>query len=71
MGLWSRIRLLFNIKASSALDRAEALPQVLNYAYNQQQEQLRKLRQGLGGGGYLETPVGAAVATVGPADTAG
>lgn len=47
MGLWSRIRLLFNIKASSALDRAEALPQVLNYAYNQQQEQLRKLRQGL------------------------
>jgi phage shock protein A len=47
MGLWSRLRLLFSTKASSALDRAEDPRQVLDYAYTQQQQLLVKLRQGL------------------------
>ena len=47
MGMWSRIRMLFRVRASSALDRAEDPRQVLEYAYRQQQELQRKLRQGL------------------------
>ena len=47
MGLWSRLRLLFTTKASSALDRAEDPRQVLDYAYNQQQVLLVGLRKGL------------------------
>ena len=47
MGLWARIRLLFATKASSAMDRAEDPRQVLDYAYNQQQQLLLKLKQGL------------------------
>jgi phage shock protein A len=47
MGLWSRLRLIFSTKASSAMDRAEDPRQVLDYAYGQQQLLLVKLRQGL------------------------
>lgn len=47
MSLWTRIRLLFQMKASSALDQAESVPEVFDYAYNQQQEMLRKVRVGL------------------------
>jgi phage shock protein A len=47
MGLWSRIKVLFGVKVSSALDAAEDPRQVLDYAYGQQQELLVKLRRGL------------------------
>ena len=47
MGLWSRIRLLFATKASSAIDRAEDPREVLDYAYSQQQQLLVNLRRGL------------------------
>ncbi|HLZ96033.1 MAG TPA: PspA/IM30 family protein [Candidatus Dormibacteraeota bacterium] len=47
MGLWSRIRLLFATKASSAIDRAEDPREVLDYAYSQQQLLLVNLRRGL------------------------
>ena len=47
MSVWTRIRLLFNTEVSSALDRAEDPRQVLDYAYNQQQELLVTLRRGL------------------------
>ncbi len=47
MGMWSRLKLIFSTKASSAMDRAEDPRQVLDYAYAQQQLLLVKLRQGL------------------------
>ena len=47
MDLWSRLKLLLGVKASSALDRAEDPRQVLDYAYGQQQELLVNLRRGL------------------------
>jgi len=47
MGLWTRIRMLFATKASSALDRAEDPREVLDYAYSQQQQLLVRLRRGL------------------------
>ncbi len=47
MSLLTRLRLLFNTEMSSALDRAEDPRQVLDYAYNQQQELLITLRRGL------------------------
>lgn len=47
MSLWSRTLLLFNIRASAALDRAEDPCEVLDYAYAQQREQLEALRAGL------------------------
>lgn len=47
MGLWTRFKLIFATKASSAMDRAEDPRQVLDYAYTQQQQLLVKLRQGL------------------------
>ena len=47
MGLWTRIRMLFATKASSALDRAEDPREVLDYAYSQQQQLLVSLRRGL------------------------
>jgi phage shock protein A len=47
MSLWSRIKLLFKFKTSAALDRAEDPREVLDYAYGQQQDFLRKVRQGL------------------------
>jgi len=45
--MWSRLKLIFSTKASSAMDRAEDPRQVLDYAYSQQQLLLVKLRQGL------------------------
>ena len=47
MSVWTRLRLLFNTEVSSALDRAEDPREVLDYAYNQQQELLVSLRRGL------------------------
>jgi phage shock protein A len=47
MGFWSRLKVIFGAKASSALDRAEDPRQVMDYAYNQQRELLVKLRRGL------------------------
>jgi phage shock protein A len=47
MGLWSRFALLFRSRTSAALDRAEDPRETLDYAYAQQQELLRKVRQGL------------------------
>ena len=47
MSLLTRLRLLFNTEMSSALDRAEDPRHVLDYAYNQQQELLIRLRRGL------------------------
>ena len=47
MGLWSRFALLFRSKTNAALDRAEDPRETLDYAYTQQQELLRKVRQGL------------------------
>ena len=47
MGLWSRIQLLFRMKAGAALDRAEDPREVMNFAYTQQLELLRKVKQGL------------------------
>src|SRR6266478_848030 len=47
MGTWTRLKLIFSTKASSAMDRAEDPRQVLDYAYTQQQLLLVKLRQGL------------------------
>jgi len=45
--MWTRLKLIFSTKASSAMDRAEDPRQVLDYAYTQQQLLLVKLRQGL------------------------
>src|SRR5207244_131366 len=47
MGVWTRIKLLLNTEVSGALDRAEDPRQVLDYAYNQQQELLINMRRGL------------------------
>lgn len=47
MGVWSRVRMLFNAELSSTLDKAEDPRTVLDYAYNQQQELLTTLRRGL------------------------
>lgn len=47
MSLWRRILLFFRIKTSAALDQIEDPRQTLAYAYGQQQELLRKVKQGL------------------------
>jgi phage shock protein A len=47
MGLWTRLKLLFNVKTSKALDQAEDPREVMDYAYHQQAEFLRKVKQGL------------------------
>jgi phage shock protein A len=47
MGLYARVRLLLRIRTHAALDAAEDPRQVLDYAYGQQQELLRKVRSGL------------------------
>ena len=47
MGLISRLLMVFKVKANSALDRAEDPRQLVDYAYRQQQELLRKTKQGL------------------------
>jgi phage shock protein A len=45
--LWQRTLLLFNVRASAALDEAEDPREVLDYAYNQQLEHSRRVRRGL------------------------
>ena len=47
MNLWSRILLFLRLKADASLDRAEDPLQVMDYAYGQHQELLRKVKQGL------------------------
>jgi phage shock protein A len=47
MSLPSRIRLLFNVKANAALDKAEDPREVLEYAYAQQRELLAEVKRGL------------------------
>ena len=47
MGLFSRIMMLFRIKTSAALDRVEDPRELVDYAYSQQQELLRRTKQGL------------------------
>src|SRR5215207_2779744 len=47
MTLRSRVALFFNIKTSSALDQAEDPREVLDYAFGQQQAQLRIVKRGL------------------------
>ena len=47
MGLLSRALMIFKIKASSGLDSLEDPRQLVDYAYAQQQELLRKTRLGL------------------------
>lgn len=47
MGLWTRFLFLFRAKATSALDRAEDPRETLDFAFAQQQELLRKVREGL------------------------
>ena len=47
MGLLSRFRMLFRMKANAALDRVEQPGQVVDYAFAQQQELLRQVKQGL------------------------
>jgi len=47
MSLWSRILLLLRVRTTAALDRAEDPQQTLDYAYRQQQDLLRKVKQGL------------------------
>jgi phage shock protein A len=47
MSILSRVLMLLRIRSSSALDAVEDPRQVLDYAYSQQQEMLRKLRGGL------------------------
>ncbi|HLL80306.1 MAG TPA: PspA/IM30 family protein [Ktedonobacteraceae bacterium] len=47
MSIFSRLANLFRIKANSALDKAEDPGQVMDYSYNQQVEQLQKLRHAI------------------------
>lgn len=47
MSLWSRILTILRIRTSAALDQMEDPVQTLDYAYNQQQDLLRKVKQGL------------------------
>lgn len=47
MGVWSRMLLFLKVKTSAALDRVEDPIQVVEYALEQQQAVLRKVRLGL------------------------
>ena len=47
MGIISRVLMVFKIKANAAIDRAEDPRQLVDYAYSQQQELLRKTKLGL------------------------
>ena len=47
MGLFSRLSMIFKAKANAVLDRAEDPRELVDYAYVQQQELLRKSKQGL------------------------
>ena len=47
MSIFSRVSLIFRMRASSAIDKLEDPTQTLDYAYSQQQELLRKVNRGL------------------------
>jgi phage shock protein A len=47
MGFWSRLLLLFRVKGKAVLDGVEDPIEVLEYAGEQQQEFLRRVKQGL------------------------
>lgn len=47
MSLWTRIKLLVQMKGSEAVDQAESVQETLDYAYHQQQAMLQKVRMGL------------------------
>ncbi len=47
MSLLTQIQMFFKVKTSAALDRLEDPRETLDYAYEQQQATLRKVRQGL------------------------
>ena len=47
MGVWTRLKLLFNAELSGAPGRAEDPRRILDYAYSQQRELLVILRRGL------------------------
>jgi len=47
MGLWTRIKMFFKVRTNRVLDEAEDPRDVMDYAYNQQMEFLRKVKQGL------------------------
>lgn len=47
MSLITQIQMFFKVKTHAALDRMEDPRQTLEYAYQRQQEMLRKIKQGL------------------------
>lgn len=47
MSIFSRISMIFRMKTNAALDEVEDPQQVMTYAYQQQQELLRKVKLGL------------------------
>ena len=47
MGLWARFKMLFQAKASKALDRAENPADTLDYSYQRQLEMLQKVKRGV------------------------
>lgn len=47
MGMWQRIKLIFNAKANKALDRAEDPRETLDYSYSKQLEMLQRVRRGV------------------------
>jgi len=47
MGLWKRLTLIFNAKASRALDRAEDPRETLDYSYERQLDLLAKVNRGV------------------------
>src|SRR5258708_19669019 len=47
MGLFEHLKLVGNMKAENALQKAEDPAQVFDYSYTKQLEQLQQLRQGL------------------------
>jgi phage shock protein A len=47
MSIITQIQMFFKIKTDAALDRLEDPRQTLEYAYNRQQDMLRKVKQGL------------------------
>ncbi len=47
MGLWSRFKMIFQAKASRALDKAENPSETLDYSYQRQLEMLQKVKRGV------------------------
>ena len=47
MGLWSRISMIFSAKANAAVDSIEDPREIFDYAYEQQRQQLVKVKGAL------------------------